>query len=78
MQINDNRNILKERTDMKLETQKCIDESPKPPHFGFTPVKTHPTNIRYYFKDDDKIECSIDDIVLPKTTAHVNYSINKK
>lgn len=46
-------------------------------HFGFTPVKTHPTNIRCYFKDVDKLECSIDDIVLPKTTIkHFNWIDN--
>lgn len=41
--------------------------------FGFTPIKTYPTNIRHFFSKDDQCASDINAIVKNRITAKCNY-----
>ena len=41
--------------------------------FGFTPIKTHPTNMRHFFSKDDQCACDINAIIKNRTTMKCNY-----
>ena len=69
----DRYSMFEESTDMKIGTQKCIDGSPKPPHFGITPIISRPTNIIHFFSKEDQCVRDINAIVKNRITVKCNY-----
>ena len=57
---------------IKLNEDLCKNKE-RTRSFGFTPIKTYPTNIRHFFSKDDQCSCDINDIAKNKITVKCNY-----